>query len=71
MLGLAGSVYALGSWGKLQFGDFDPVKGMRLVIPAVFALTLGGEIVLSSFFLSLLRLGRSPRQGEDADVRLS
>jgi glycosyltransferase involved in cell wall biosynthesis len=58
LLGLAGSVYAFGSWGTLHFGDFDPVRGMRLVIPAVFALTLGGQIVLSSFFLSLLRLGR-------------
>lgn len=61
-LGLAGSVYALGSWGNLHFGDFDPVKGMRLVIPAAFALTLGGQIVLSSFFLSLLRLGHAPEQ---------
>jgi len=59
-LGFSGSIFALGSWGKLHFGDFDPVKGMRLVIPAVFALTLGGQIVLSSFFLSLLRLGRAP-----------
>jgi len=62
VLGLAGSVYALGSWGTQHFGDFDPVKGMRLVIPAVFALTLGGEIILSSFFLSLLRLGRSSEE---------
>lgn len=66
LLGLAGSVFALGSWGRLHFGDFDPVKGMRLVIPAVFALTLGGEIVLSSFFLSLLRLGGSPERRGDA-----
>jgi glycosyltransferase involved in cell wall biosynthesis len=66
LLGLAGSVFALGSWGRLHFGDFDPVKGMRLVIPAVFALTLGGEIVLSSFFLSLLRLGGSPERRRDA-----
>jgi glycosyltransferase involved in cell wall biosynthesis len=49
-LGFAGAVFALGRWGGLQFGEFDPVKGMRLVIPAAFALTLGGQIVLSSFF---------------------
>jgi glycosyltransferase involved in cell wall biosynthesis len=68
LLGLVGSVYALHSWGNQHFGDFDPVKGMRLVIPAVFALTLGGEIVLSSFFLSLLRLGRgSDRQVSTSD----
>jgi hypothetical protein len=41
---------------------------MRLVIPAVFALTLGGQIVLSSFFLSLLRLGRATETQEDAEA---
>jgi hypothetical protein len=69
VLGFAGSVFALGSWGGLDFGEFDPVKGMRLVIPAVFALTLGGQIVLSSLFLSLLRLGRAPERQEDPDRR--
>ena len=34
--GLAASVYAVGSWGARQFGDMDPIKTMRLVIPAVF-----------------------------------
>jgi glycosyltransferase involved in cell wall biosynthesis len=67
-LGLASSVFALGSYGKLHFGEFDPVKGMRLVIPAVLALTLGGQIVLSSFFLSLLRLGRATETQEDAEA---
>ena len=64
LLGLAGSGYAVGSWGNLHFGDFDPVKGMRLVIPAVFALTLAGQIVLSSFFISLLRLGSASGQDQ-------
>jgi hypothetical protein len=68
VLGLASSVFALGSYGKLHFGEFDPVKGMRLVIPAVLALTLGGQIVLSSFFLSLLRLGRATETQEDAEA---
>jgi len=68
LLGLAGSVAALNTWGGLHFGEFDPVRGMRLVIPAVFALTLGGQIVLSSFFLSLLRLGRAPERQEAAEM---
>ena len=68
-LGFLGSIFALGSWGKLHFGDFDPVKGMRLVVPAVFALTLGGQMVLSSFFLSLLQLGRAPEEHSASDAR--
>jgi hypothetical protein len=35
---------------------------MRIVIPAAVSLALGGQVVLSSFFLSVLSLGR----GRDA-----
>jgi hypothetical protein len=31
---------------------------LRLIVPAVVSLTLGCQIVLSSFFLSVLRLRR-------------
>jgi glycosyltransferase involved in cell wall biosynthesis len=63
--GLAASLYAVGSWGAQHFGDLDPVKAMRLIIPAVFALTLGGQIMLCSLFLSVLLLGCAPEAGED------
>jgi glycosyltransferase involved in cell wall biosynthesis len=66
-VGLVASVYAVGSWGAQHFGDLDPVKVMRLIIPAVFALTLGGQIVLSSFFLSVLLLGRAPESADASD----
>jgi hypothetical protein len=65
--GLGASVYAVGSWGAQHFGDLDPVKAMRLIIPAVFALTLGGQIMLSSFFLSVLLLGRAPESADASD----
>jgi len=56
--GLGGSVYALGSWGEHSFGPLDPTRTLRLVIPAVTAVTLGIQIILSSFFLSVLGLKR-------------
>jgi hypothetical protein len=58
LLGLGGSVYALGSWGEHSFGPLDPTRTLRLVIPAVTAITLGFQIILSSFFLSVLGLRR-------------
>jgi glycosyltransferase involved in cell wall biosynthesis len=58
LAGLAGAVYALTGWGEHSFGPLDPTRTMRIVIPAVTALTLGCEIVLSSFFLSILGLRR-------------
>ena len=56
--GIAGSVYALTGWEAKSFGNLDPTSTMRIVIPSVTALTLGFEIILSSFFLSILRMKR-------------
>jgi len=56
--GLLLSIYALSAWGAHSFGSLDPTKELRLVIPAATAMMLGSEIVLSSFFLSVLGLKR-------------
>jgi len=69
--GLVASVYAVGSWGAQHFGDLDPVKVMRLIIPAVFSLTLGAQIMLSSFFLSVLLLGQAPEPAEASEHNCS
>ena len=57
-LGLGASLSAVVSYGAHHFGNLDPVKTMRLIIPATLSLRLGGEIMLSSLFLSVLLLGR-------------
>jgi hypothetical protein len=57
-LGIMGTVFALSAWGARSFGPLDPSKMLRLVVPAVTAVTLGFQIVLSSFFLSVLGLRR-------------
>jgi glycosyltransferase involved in cell wall biosynthesis len=56
--GLASSVYALSSWGAGGYGPLDPSKTLRVVIPSGTGLMLGLQIVLSSFFLSVLKLRR-------------
>ena len=58
VFGFGASLYAVASYGAHHFGNLDPVKTMRLIIPATLSLTLGGEIMLSSLFLSVLLLGR-------------
>jgi glycosyltransferase involved in cell wall biosynthesis len=58
LLGLGGSMYALLSWEELSFGSLNPSKTLRVIIPSITALTLGCEIMLSSFFLSVLGLKR-------------
>jgi glycosyltransferase involved in cell wall biosynthesis len=58
VLGFVGSVYALGSWEARSFGQLNPSDTLRLVIPSATALMLGFQIMLSSFFLSVLQLKR-------------
>ncbi len=58
LLGLAGSIYAVGYWDVHSFGNLNPSRTLRIVIPAVTFLTLGCQILLSSFFLSILGLRR-------------
>ena len=58
LLGLAGSIYAVVFWDQRSFGALDPARTLRFVIPAITSLMLGCQILLSSFFLSILGLRR-------------
>jgi glycosyltransferase involved in cell wall biosynthesis len=61
LLILAGAgiwVFGLSYWSSRHFGPLDPDKTLRIVIPGLVSLTLGIQIVLSSFFLSVLGMGR-------------
>jgi len=58
VIGLGGSVWAVSQWARGAFGALQPEQMLRIVMPSVFALTLGAEIVFSSFFLSILGLRR-------------
>jgi glycosyltransferase involved in cell wall biosynthesis len=61
LLILAGAgawVLGLEYWRIRQFGALDPEKTLRIVIPGVVCFTLGFQVVLSSFFLSVLGLSR-------------
>jgi len=54
--GFGGSLLALARWRSTSFGVLDSSEMLRLVIPSATALTLGCEIILASFFLSVLGL---------------
>jgi glycosyltransferase involved in cell wall biosynthesis len=57
-LGLGGALSRVVIWERHGFGDLDPTLVMRIVIPSGLSLALGCQIILSAFFLSLLRMGR-------------
>jgi glycosyltransferase involved in cell wall biosynthesis len=58
LAGIAGSVWAFGSWGAHSFGALNPSETLRTVIPSVTAITLGFQTMLASFFLSILGMKR-------------
>jgi len=58
LAGLGASVLAISDWESVSFGPLDPTRTLRLVIPAATALTLGLQIVFTSFFLSVLGMAR-------------
>ncbi len=58
MGGIAGTMWAVGSWGRQGFGPTDPQTVMRVVVPSVVLLALGAQTIFSSFFLSLLGMRR-------------
>lgn len=56
--GLGGSLYAVHGWAAADFGALDRPTTLRLVIPSAVAMVLGIQVILSSFFMSVLGLRR-------------
>lgn len=60
LAGLAAAADALWQWKQHAFGDLDPERIARIVIPSAVAISLGMEIVLFSFLLSTFGLNVRP-----------
>jgi hypothetical protein len=58
LVGLGFTIYAVVNWGSQGFGALNVSDAIRIVIPGATATVLGFEVVLASFFLSILGLGR-------------
>ncbi|MDX2035491.1 MAG: glycosyltransferase family 2 protein [Isosphaeraceae bacterium] len=60
VLGIAGMTYSAWTWNAPGSGTppLGPIKGVRPLIPSIFSLVLGFQVLTSSFFMSVLGLGR-------------
>jgi len=56
--GCALMLVAVAQWRAAQYGALDYAQTMRWVIPGVTLAALGFQTIFSSFFLSILRMGR-------------
>ena len=55
-IGLALSIGAVSIWSDRSFGPLQPAQTLRWVIPGALCLVLGCQMILTSFFLGVLRL---------------
>jgi glycosyltransferase involved in cell wall biosynthesis len=46
----------LSYWSSMHFGNLNPARALRIVIPGIVCLMLGFQVILSSFFLSVLSM---------------
>ena len=58
LCGFAGTLAATFQWQQFGFGNLEPRSTMRVAIASVLLLTLGFQLCLASFFLSILSLKR-------------
>jgi glycosyltransferase involved in cell wall biosynthesis len=58
VVGVGAWVVGLAYWRSRHFGPLDPAQTLRIVIPGMVCFTLGFQIVMSSFFLSVLGMSR-------------
>jgi glycosyltransferase involved in cell wall biosynthesis len=52
--GLVGLIFSLTYWGGQQFGHLNYEHALRLMVPSVTALVLSCQVILGTFFLSIL-----------------
>jgi hypothetical protein len=58
LVGLAKLIMAVLFWKTAHFGAMSYPESLRQVIPAVTFITMGVQVIFSSFFLSILNLPR-------------
>lgn len=57
LLGVFGTVSSVMDWSANHFRLMNPQQGLRTVIPSTTTLFLGLQIIVSSFFMSVLKMG--------------
>ncbi|MDG4763485.1 glycosyltransferase family 2 protein [Solwaraspora sp. WMMD406] len=68
LVGLAGTVLAVGAWGAAGFGAQNLSATLRVVLPASTAIGLGATLIFAGLFSSLLSLRRVSAAVVDRDV---
>ena len=54
--GIVASILSVNVWSKASFGELDPTRSLRLIIPAFTAIVLGAQLIFASFFIGILQI---------------
>jgi hypothetical protein len=69
--GLVGLVFSLTYWQSHSFGHLNYEHALRLMVPSVTALVLCCQIILGTFFLSILGINQTRRVPVGAKAELN
>ena len=58
LIGIGMWTFGLEYWHSQNFGPLDPERTLRVVIAGLVSLTMGVQIILSSFLMSVLGMRR-------------
>ena len=56
IIGIILSIFGFSIWSKENFGPLNVTETLRIIIPAVSIIVIGIQIILFSFFFSILGL---------------
>jgi hypothetical protein len=56
LTGVSLAARTLFMWGTHNFGGMDPTSHLRIVLPAVFLLSLGWQVIIQGYFFSVINI---------------
>lgn len=68
LLGLVGLVASVSHWQVHGYGELDPRTSLRLVVPSATALVVSFQVMIATFFLSILSIRRNQHPGSGEEM---
>jgi Glycosyl transferase family 2 len=66
LAGLVGAVVSISEWKVARFGPLNPTHSLRLMLPSATALIVSCQVILGTFFMSILSIRRASHPAAEA-----
>jgi hypothetical protein len=66
LAGLVGAVVSVSEWKVARFGVLNPTHSLRLMLPSATALMVSCQVILGTFFMSILSIRRTRHPAAEA-----